>query len=460
MQSSQRPDTRQFSHLTTSLERHMATYGYRKVDTPVIQPADLFLTRAGDQIIDHLFTFERRGQQYALRPEFTASAASMYAQQQDDPVVRWQFSGPVFDDDPAYTSNSYQRFGIGAELLGMAGTLAEAEIMAMAVQGLVRQGVQDWTLTIGHVQLMRHLLSRHQLDSRAQRFLLSQLPALRNPAQGKDHVLEVLDKLMMGTEIPAIAPAGIGEESSTETLLDVLLDATQHGTTMGGRTRHDIVRRLLQKRQRAAERDQFIQALDFLDAWNQITADPAQAFAQMHEWIAADDAVAQAIFDEWRHLIELLNAHGIPGDKLRLRPALARNWDYYTGVVFELHTQDGIELGGGGRYNELARLLGADHDIPAVGFTYYADQLLALLPASRDDAAPTLSLYISPENELEGIRWSETLRQRGFTVIVSAAPASADAMVVQPDGSVRVSVNTYTLDTIDQLIADMERMAE
>jgi histidyl-tRNA synthetase len=308
---------------------------------------------------------------------------------------------------------------------------------------------------------MRHLLSRYQLDSRAQRFLLSQLPALRNPAQGKAHVIEVLDKLVMGSETQDTAPIGSYEESSAENLLDVLLDATQHGTTMGGRTRHDIVRRLLQKRQRAAERDQFLHALDFLDAWSQIATSPDEAFEQIRQWIAADDAVAQSIFSEWSHLIDLLDAYGIPGNRLRLQPALARNWDYYTGIVFELHDQDYTELGGGGRYDELARLLGAEHDIPAVGFTYYADQLLALLPESHEDSPRTLSLIVSPECQNDGVRWSQTLRQRGFTVILSANPkADTESLVVQPDGSIQGINGTFTLDTLDQLIAHMERVTE
>jgi histidyl-tRNA synthetase len=459
--SSQHLDTRQFSQLLTSLEQHMAAYGYRKVDTPIIQPADLFLTRAGDQIIDHLFTFERRGQHYALRPEFTASAASMFAQQQNGQVARWQFSGPVFEDRPAYSSNSYQRFGIGAELIGMAGTLAEAEILALATHGLTQQSIENWTLTIGHVQLMRHLLASHQLDSRAQHFLLSHLPALRNPDQGKAYVLEVLDKLVMGGDTQDIAPIAISDESSTENLLAVLLDGTQRGTTMGGRTRHDIVRRLLQKRQRAAERDQFVRALDFLEAWSEISASPDEAFDSMSGWIAADDVVAQAIFQQWRRLIDLLSAYGIPSDRLRLQPALARNWDYYTGVVFELHTQDHQELGGGGRYDELARLLGAEHDIPAVGFTYYADQLLARLPKQQNGIPPTLSLIVTAESELAGVSWGQALRQRGCPAIVAnSPPADTSALYVQPNGSIQWAGSSYTLETVDQLIAHMERIVQ
>lgn len=460
MQSSQRLDTRQFSQLSTSLEEHMAAYGYRKVDTPVIQPADLFLTRAGDQIIDHLFTFERRNQQYALRPEFTAAAAAMYAQQHHEgQIARWQFSGSVFEDDPSDLTHTYQRFGIGAELFGMAGTLAEAEVIAMAAYGLTSQGIEGWTLTIGHVQLMRHLLSTFQLDSRAQRFLLSHLPALKNPAQGKNYILEILDQLVMGGDDHHVTEAiGSTEESSAHNLLDVLLDATQRSATMGGRTRNDIVRRLLQKRQRAAERDQFVQALDFLEAWNAIDASPQEAFEKIQQWLKADDKVAHDIFHQWQHLIDLLAAYGITPEQLRIQPALARNWDYYTGIVFELRAQN-QELGGGGRYDELAHLLGAEHNIPAVGFTYYADQLFALLPPQPDLQPRTITIVVTPDAEIEGVRWSQALRQSGYAVEITTSSNVGDNLVnVTAMGTLNASGKVYTFDTLDQFIADMEVM--
>ena len=461
MQSSQRFDTRQFSHLSASLEQHMALYGYQTVETPVIQPADLFLTRAGDQIIEHLFTFERRGKQYALRPEFTASAAARYAAQcSEGTVARWQFHGAIFEDDPEGNADTYQRHASGAELIGLPGPLAEAEIMAMAAHGLGKNGIHDWRLVIGNVQLVQHLLSAFHLDNRAQRFLLGHLQVLKNPDQGKPYVLELLDKLVIGSlKNHAVDPSGASEELNTQQLLDVLLDATQRGGTMGGRTRHDIVRRLLQKRQRAAERDQFVKVLDFLEVWIRIDSAPSEAFTIMQQWIAPDDATAQAIFADWKRLLDLLDAYGIATDQIRIQPALARNWDYYTGIVFELIAAGNCPLGGGGRYDELARLLGADHEVPAVGFTYYADQLLELMPYRPIETPPPLTIVITPDVEVAGVHWSHALRKHGYTTTVSLISENAsvnDTLWVQSDGSIEWQGSTYSLTAVGNLIAYME----
>ncbi len=438
--------------LASRSEQFMARYGYEKIDTPIIQPADLFLSKAGDQIIHRLFTFERLGKQLALRPEFTALAAYLYNQQHpngDAPVVRWQFGGAVFEDAPGDS----QRFSIGAELISMAGTAAEAEIIALAANGVRELGLGDGSLVIGHVQLMRTLLERFKLDSRTQRFLLHDLTTLKQ--QGKAAVLEQLDRLLMGesSQEEIGADAGTGSELSTQQMLDVLLDATQHGVTMGGRTRHDIVRRLLQKRQRATERGQVLAALDFLEAWSAISGAPEAAFAQIEAMINDDEA--QRILGDWRSLITLLDAYGIPAERIQIQPSLARDWDYYTGIVFELWSGE-HHVGGGGRYDDLTRLIGGERGVPAVGFAYYVDPLLEALPEIKPPAREVMTIAAADGAMVSAIQWAQALRARGKAVILVDGSTVGSAFVVQRDGSLRQGNREYL--TVDALLNDLERV--
>jgi len=65
---------------------------------------------------------------------------------------------------------------------------------------------------------------------------------------------------------------------------------------------------------------------------------------------------------------------------LRFGTGFARNLDYYTGFVFEAHDKDepeGKPLAGGGRYDLLAKSLGAKDAIPAVGAAIWVDRLQA-----------------------------------------------------------------------------------
>src|SRR6266852_3946577 len=84
--------------VTAELQQMMSRFGYQVVETPLVEYADLFLTKSGDEAINRLFNFEMYGRQLCLRPEFTASAARLYIEryQHELKPIRWQFAGPIF----------------------------------------------------------------------------------------------------------------------------------------------------------------------------------------------------------------------------------------------------------------------------------------------------------------------------------------------------------------------------
>lgn len=452
---------RRLRRLAETLQATMTRYGYELVDTPIVQPAELFLTKAGDRLVTQLFTFERNGKQLALRPEFTATAAYDYVHRYNEqPVVtRWQYSGPVFIDESGQGSLDKPQYSIGAELIGLPGPLAEAEIMAMAVDGLKAAGLNDWQLLIGHVGLMRHLLERFRLDSRTQRVLLSHLGDLKH--RGKDYVLGLIGQLMLKPEDGSSA-ALVSEDASaainTQQMLDALLDATQRNITMGGRTRHDIVRRLLQKRQRAADYDQIVAAVDFLVAWGEIDLTPNEAFVIIEQHIGAD-ADAAELLANWRQVVALLEASGVPAERLRIRPDLARTWDYYTGIVFEIYTGEGQHLAGGGRYDELTALVGGTGAVPAAGFVYYPNQILQTAQEAPAASRVPFTIQSHESSQKAALQWAQRLREAGRTVVLmDSAHGPGTSAQVEPDGALNWNSTVYTPDNFSQLLNDIERV--
>lgn len=357
--------------LENRLIEHGAQHHYELIDIPIIDSADLFLTRAGDKIIDSLFTFERHNQTLALRPEFTATAARRYFEQQHKGMARWQFVGAIFADD-ASAAEQVQRRSFGAELIGVAGSAAEAEIIQLAARAIELTDLHDWHVVTGHVALQSHLLARFALDSRTTRLILAQREALRNPAQGMAYALEQL-RSVAAADQPELSAAA--NPAATQQMLDVLLDSTQYGTTMGGRTREDIVRRLLHKRQRAAAQADIQEALRLLERWVNISTDLDTALPQIEALIGTEDLIGQQLLADWLATVETLQTAGLPRQRLLMQPNLARNWEYYTGIVFGIRAPTGVYVVGGGRYDDLIRLLGGA-PTPAVGFAVYTDRLI------------------------------------------------------------------------------------
>ncbi len=96
---------------------------------------------------------------------------------------------------------------------------------------------------------------------------------------------------------------------------------------------------------------------------------------------------AAAAVDRLGRLAGVLTELGVI-DRFRFDLAELRGFDYYTGVIFEIHAAGaGRALGGGGRYDDLFARFGAPR--PAVGFSLSVGPLSELLPTlAAPDAAP------------------------------------------------------------------------
>jgi histidyl-tRNA synthetase len=453
---------RDFYQLSQQLYWHMRKYGYELVDLPIIEPADLFLIKAGDQVIDKLFTFDHRGVDLALRPEFTASAAYYYAAKYPDhsPVARWQFGGYIFKDDPFDAESNRQQFSIGAELIGMSGVLADAEIIGMAALGLSKQNIVNYQITLGHVGLLRSTLAHFQLDYRTEHLLLSHLQDLKNPSRGRDFVVEQIEKLFLYA--PLIRNASTLEvEGDIQQVFDVMLETTGNDSIIGGRTRQDISRRLFQKYRRSMERSQIIAAIDFLVEWGQIIGTPDEAFAAIKALIPANDNFSQQILTEWKTLIDLLGIYGVSTNQVNVQPSLVRSWDYYSGIIFELSTPQGVHLGGGGRYDELGKLLGGKHSVSAVGFAYYVDELMRLGVVDTETQQRSFAVIANEASQYVAVRWANLLRQSNFDVQIlpenDSSLATSAYVFAQTDGTVRFQNHIYTFDTVGLLTNELKR---
>lgn len=81
----------------------------------------------------------------------------------------------------------------------------------------------------------------------------------------------------------------------------------------------------------------------------------------------------------FKEVLEYLEEMNIP---YNINKNLVRGLSYYTRTVFEIIEQDGEEdgaplaLGGGGRYDYLARQIGGKKDVPAIGFSMGVDRIV------------------------------------------------------------------------------------
>lgn len=436
------------------LQAALARFGYQIIETPLIEYADLFLTKSGDEAVNRLFTFELYGRLLCLRSEFTPSAARLYVErwQHEPKPIRWQFAGPVFRYEAPGRGQSRQFTMIGTELIGPSGRGGDAETIALAAQGLRALGLGEYTITIGHVGLVGLLLDRFGLDRRLRRYVLGQVENLRRADRGRPYVEQQLEQLYSGLspvlekldEAQALLELSSDEPDAPDKLgdaLQLLLESANLGSSGAGRTNEDIARRLLTKQRRAAQRPAIGQALDFLEALAGISGSPAQAFPALAALVADQhDTRTQAALTDFRAAVDLLAAYGLLDDQIRVDMGFVRGLNYYTGIVFEIAAPDGAALGGGGRYDDFIRVLGAAQDTPAIGFAYRLERILAELRrvGRETGAASAVQALVVPLDEgddAEAARVAMALRaQTGANVELYTPPTRNLSQVLARTG--------------------------
>jgi histidyl-tRNA synthetase len=131
-----------------------------------------------------------------------------------------------------------------------------------------------------------------------------------------------------------------------------------------------------------------------------------------------------------KHFKEVLEHLDQLGIDYEIDHKLVRGLDYYSHTVFEFFTtpeknEDGEELkplalGGGGRYDYLAKLIGGKKDVPSVGFAFGVDRIIE---ATSKDIKPKVKkapkvyfIQLGQEAKLKSLSIIEALRQAKIPV--------------------------------------------
>lgn len=100
-----------------------------------------------------------------------------------------------------------------------------------------------------------------------------------------------------------------------------------------------------------------------------------------------------AAIEELEAVYGKLCAEGLE-DKLLIDFSAMSSFDYYTGLVFEAYAPGlGSPLGGGGRYDNLLAQYGAG-SVPAAGFAFYLEQVMAAITAEEETEERPLRIAV------------------------------------------------------------------
>lgn len=149
------------------LHHTLHLYGYQDIQTPTFEYMDVFREEIGTISSRELYKFfDREGNILALRPDITPSIARAAATlfEYEEFPIRLCYIGNTFINHSSYQGRLKENTQLGAELIGEDSIEADAEMIAMLVDGLKKVGLKEFQVNIGHVDYLCALLESSALQ--------------------------------------------------------------------------------------------------------------------------------------------------------------------------------------------------------------------------------------------------------------------------------------------------------
>ena len=359
------------------LQKYFAEREFSLPEISLLQPADPFLDMAGEDLRRRIFmTHDLSGASLCLRPEFTI------------PVCLAHLDGTNEYGNYAYCGNVFRQrrqgpeefFQAGMEIIGGnqgAGTLesinSDVDCVANALDALAHCGMDKGSIIFGDKAVFEALL------------LALELPEAWRSRLGR--AFGDNQKFENDLQLFAISEHGIKSKDSElhlaleymnrQAVTDWVVDkmALASLPAKGGRTAADIAKRTITKADLAAtqlskEQRRILRAFLSIEVPLENAVDELDKFSKSVK-LEMDDAID--IFA--RRAEQLIEKTGSQ-ISTSWRANFGRPLEYYTGIVFEIFSEGShIPVCGGGRYDHLMNMLGAENEIPAIGFSIWIDRL-------------------------------------------------------------------------------------
>ena len=343
-----------------------AARGYVREEPAVLQPAEIFLNRSGEEIRRRTFTLtDPSGRDLALRPDLTIPICREAVLSGRGFPARIAYNGLVFRHQPGEPNRPTQFFQAGVELLGLADAAAgETEILSLAVEALRVCGLKDFSLRIGDLALFGALVDALALPPQWR-------SRLKRHFWRAGYVESLLYWLGHGDGVARLP----GSRAEIEALLDARADAPA-----AGRSREEIIARAMDRAAEAASLRLDGKVADAIAGLLDISGPAEDALAKVRALLGTIAINLDPQLAAMDARLATLKGLGVDLAKVQFTAHFGRNMEYYTGFVFELWARDKegpVQIAGGGRYDSMMEMLGSKKPVSAIGCALRTERVLA-----------------------------------------------------------------------------------
>ena len=292
-------DSAKFLHVKNSFITKFSDYGYKYIQTPLLEYKELFDKSIGESseiVTKQMYELkDKGGRDLVLRPEGTSSVVRYHAEFNKDNTSKYSYFGSMFRyENPQ--KNRYREFNqAGAEIVGLIDIYSDFQIIN---------------------------------DS-----------------------LNFINNLLPGTTLKINT---IGSIEDREAYVKVLYEYFS-------KNKEKLSNESLEKIEN--------NTLRILDSNNSEDREIISNAPTINEYINTHSK------ENFESLLRLLDNSQI---NYEIDYSLVRGLDYYNDLTFEFHTEESVVVGGGGRYDNLAKILSIG-DFNGVGVAFGVERIMNLL---------------------------------------------------------------------------------
>jgi histidyl-tRNA synthetase len=441
-------------------------FGFEPLQTPAIELTETVSGKYGEdaeRLIYKAWYGDEPGSELSLRYDLSVPLSRVVAMYPDlpRPFKRYQIA-PVWRADRPQKGRYREFFQCDADIVGTKSMLADAEIVTLIYQVLLRLGFTDFAISINNRKLLDGIgdytgvpeslqaglyrsidkLDKIGLDGVRQELLMVGVPtepreplqrAARLAIQGKPEATNLRGYL--------IETAGL-DTRLVDAVLDVMQARIQDVAARNvpsGELQAETMRLVNELapglRSYYAEQAEIIpeEVVDRLLDLLQVEGPPQAVLADLAQRMAEYPRAMEGI-QELRDLFSYLDALGVPESAYRLNFAMVRGLEYYTGPIFETTIEKPKampSITGGGRYDELIGLF-SDVSYPATGTSLGIERIIDAMdelgmfpPELRPTTAEVLVSVFSAETADASLQVATMLRAAGINTSLYFEPADS-----------------------------------
>ncbi len=401
-----------------TMRRISRDFGYVEYQTPAVELRKLYELKSGEELVGETFKItSRSGQKLVLIPELTPTLTRMLAERQQyyTKPIRWFCIPRCYRDETLQRGRVKEFWQYNIDILGMDDIYADAEIITILVKVIAECGLSNkqFVVYINDRSFMQQFmesigvtdfLSVFRVFDRKSKLLQESIfKKLKNKFpndQANDLALKIRQNINSLNTIYEVIPQ-IKDIEDVVDNISILIESSFK----------DALKEL------KLSKDQ----IDILFNLSEIRDIPSNFLKRVKKLTKLENI--NEILKNLEELASLLKNFGIT-DYVLYDGSLARGLDYYTGIVFEAWSREGVlprAIAGGGRYADLVAILGGQ-PLTGTGFGFGETVLMELMDEFKVKypKQEICDVYIAPI-KLEDLsvitKLSDQLRVKGLKTI-------------------------------------------